>query len=189
MGERRVLGGFRSIPAHAGEPGAAIISTWVVGVYPRPRGGTTAAQPAKTARGWSIPAHAGEPQRGERRDSRLAVYPRPRGGTLSRAHLRRISKGLSPPTRGNHEYAPVYDDQARSIPAHAGEPVAHWYTSKKAKVYPRPRGGTSAKTTAARGNTGLSPPTRGNRDRVAEAVPRLGSIPAHAGEPGTFWAG
>ena len=30
---------------------------------------------------------------------------------------------------------------------------------------------------------GLSPPTRGNPDRVRVRLPEAGSIPAHAGEP------
>ena len=34
--------------------------------------------------------------------------------------------------------------------------------------------------------TGLSPPTRGNRRDEFQTVPRGGSIPAHAGEPGAM---
>ena len=98
-GRRRPV--VRSIPAHAGEPGARARRLAATTVYPRPRGGTslpmwkvvcpiglsppTRGNPEK-AEGSpyakrSIPAHAGEPYRYPYTIQRLAVYPRPRGGT------------------------------------------------------------------------------------------------------------
>ena len=52
-----------------------------------------------------------------------------------------------------------------------------------ARVYPRPRGGTSSATACVRRKWGLSPPTRGNRPRREPKRAGAGSIPAHAGEP------
>ena len=53
-------------------------------------------------------------------------------------------------------------DWARSIPAHAGEPVGHTPGACIGGVYPRPRGGTAIRTYLLKPSMGLSPPTRGN---------------------------
>ena len=50
-------------------------------------------------------------------------------------------------------------------------------------VYPRPRGGTSRRSSGNRCRPGLSPPTRGNLSRTTTTAFVSGSIPAHAGEP------
>ena len=50
-------------------------------------------------------------------------------------------------------------------------------------VYPRPRGGTIRFTSSISPISGLSPPTRGNHLLNALGGNRVGSIPAHAGEP------
>ena len=52
--------------------------------------------------------------------------------------------GLSPPTRGNRRDKRPYDRSHRSIPAHAGEPVALTLRWLPETVYPRPRGGTDS---------------------------------------------
>ena len=113
-------------------------------------------------------------------------------------------RGLSPPTRGNPPRQRQRPTAPRSIPAHAGEPV-HWQVCPVVVVvYPRPRGGTRRLGISRIGTAGLSPPTRGNPIRAAQAKspavvyprPRGGtaerrtallqtprSIPAHAGEP------
>ena len=138
---------LRSIPAHAGEPFLAVRARPVVEVYPRPRGGTAGTMAATKnlmglsppTRGnplrwlkavWplrSIPAHAGEPYWDA--DDALGgeVYPRPRGGTLAVRRLRVLGGGLSPPTRGNRGCPPRLRRTMRSIPAHAGEPLALAY--------------------------------------------------------------
>ena len=77
----------------------------------------------------------------------------------------------------------VQADQPRSIPAHAGEPARGREAGYSNRVYPRPRGGTSAPSAAKRAATGLSPPTRGNRAGGVVKPAVFGSIPAHAGEP------
>ena len=134
----------RSIPAHAGEPPGdnQQLPTWRV--YPRPRGGASAAipQPQRhrglspptrgsrlaTARNFlccgSIPAHAGEPEGARVRNEPHKVYPRPRGGASPWCGPRCSPTGLSPPTRGSRLKGTPFPLLLRSIPAHAGEPVA-----------------------------------------------------------------
>ena len=90
-----------SIPAHAGEPSGITLLSGIMGVYPRPRGGTDArgveavvseglSPPTRgnpltallrAVGAGSIPAHAGEPSRRAYGAVIRAVYPRPRGGT------------------------------------------------------------------------------------------------------------
>ena len=134
---------WRSIPAHAGEPGVAPACGETHRVYPRPRGGTRisprrrpkAVGLSPPTRGnhnsvgfpsvvcGSIPAHAGEPIAACRSFFRSAVYPRPRGGTSPPSSRIIPPVGLSPPTRGNLGYVVGLIDYDGSIPAHAGEPA------------------------------------------------------------------
>ena len=173
----------RSIPAHAGEPPKVGILTNGAEVYPRPRGGTSwrsfSGRPAgglspptrgnpsivahRSSRPRSIPAHAGEPLEFGYRVYRKRVYPRPRGGTTSVPDVSSALLGLSPPTRGNRPPSRPRLRRDGSIPAHAGEPVPRGCADSSASVYPRPRGGTNARTPLACSRSGLSPPTRGNR--------------------------
>ena len=176
----------------------------VVQVYPRPRGGTGARR-RRTAKigglspptrgnpvggrrsavgGRSIPAHAGEPVFARDSVHGHAVYPRPRGGTVIRARLAFVREGLSPPTRGNPSRRARESSSAGSIPAHAGEPHGDTSPAAPFRVYPRPRGGTLMTPSISRLADGLSPPTRGNRSTLWDRTVRIGSIPAHAGEPG-----
>ena len=98
--------------------------------------------------------------------------------------MRRISlNGLSPPTRGNPAPATRTGMLRRSIPAHAGEPQGQHGIKLLARVYPRPRGGTTRSAWYQALGAGLSPPTRGNLHLPIECRGEGGSIPAHAGEP------
>ena len=131
----------------------------------------------------SIPAHAGEPGIVRRVRSSPAVYPRPRGGTIASAAASSWRRGLSPPTRGNHDMVGDGEMIQGSIPAHAGEPLCPCQESSSMRVYPRPRGGTFRYGRRVKPLRGLSPPTRGNLGGFAPSVRVGGSIPAHAGEP------
>ena len=193
----------RSIPAHAGEPAVVSLPTSRSAVYPRPRGGTGTLMASAVciaglspptrgnllqifSRGVdarSIPAHAGEPHADMHKPRRPRVYPRPRGGTPGRTLPRSACFGLSPPTRGNPSVRHFRVALSRSIPAHAGEPVARYVERDAVEVYPRPRGGTQARTGRSGLSPGLSPPTRGNPEQRLAARFHVGSIPAHAGEP------
>ena len=111
-----------SIPACAGEPGAAHLNSlrWKV-LSPRVRGNpSAAASAAKNPR--SIPACAGEPSRLKPSPLPHTVYPRVCGGTWSISQV-----------------ASAHD---RSIPACAGEPHVDVESPLCAAVYPRVCGGT-----------------------------------------------
>ena len=163
-----------SIPAHAGEP--HLLSSEL-----------------RLCLG-SIPAHAGEPSRafwpddvvlpglsprmrGNRHPVRpfawtSSLSPRMRGNRGGSARVR-PSSGLSPRMRGN-------PDGTKSLQHHCSG------LSPCTGVYPRACGGTGPVRTVDHSRTqGLSPRMRGNRDLQAGSAfaRRLGSIPAHAGEP------
>ena len=93
----------------------------------------------------------------------MRVYPRPCGGTPSMVDSLAKNSGLSPPMRGNRGSHHLDHVGSGSIPAHAGEPSPVLHSPQLVSVYPRPCGGTSARS----------------------RVKRIGirSIPAHAGEP------
>ena len=111
------------------------------------------------------------------------VYPRPRGGTGLDDNRGNYSVGLSPPTRGNRAACMSAITELGSIPAHAGEPSLSPAAVRDSGVYPRPRGGTLGFKPLSVLEAGLSPPTRGNLHRAAQAPGAGRSIPAHAGEP------
>ena len=178
-----------SIPAHAGEPRWTDCRGTAPRVYPRPRGGARVAR----IRRWRPNTGLSPPTRGSPAKFPLAetassgVYPRPRGG----AHelpVRRTGPGGSIPAHAGEPRGKRITSSAivsRSIPAHAGEPTAvPSLRSNALPVYPRPRGGAVSDLATRTILRGLSPPTRGSRqyDRHQDTV--MGSIPAHAGEPG-----
>ena len=172
-----------SIPAHAGEPPLAKCCISFATVYPRPRGGTpSAANVQRGVRGLSPPTR-GNPCGSPLPPRPPTVYPRPRGGTPPSERCIVIYLGLSPPTRGNHQPEFSHHWFVRSIPAHAGEPARALGAVPKARVYPRPRGGTRGRGRRGSCRYGLSPPTRGNLRPPTIRATRHGSIPAHAGEP------
>ena len=152
----------RSIPACAGEPRPGTLSAKRCKVYPRVCGGTSALPPrSATAAGLSprvrgnrmaaavssgqpgsIPACAGEPGAGIPKGHKPGVYPRVCGGTPLRG--RRVAQrvGLSPRVRGNQQFPGVQVNNARSIPACAGEPWPFLSAAPRYAVYPRVCGGT-----------------------------------------------
>ncbi len=194
-----------SIPAHAGEPPASPGDNPPSGVYPRACGGTTRTEEGERysgvlsprmrgnhyrrsdGRGFrgSIPAHAGEPNHSPRLPESPRVYPRACGGT-SRCGLRAVRiRGLSPRMRGNREVHLHHPAPQGSIPAHAGEPATSPRATWRSWVYPRACGGTWPEAIRCSPSLGLSPRMRGNLFHGAGLRHRSGSIPAHAGEPGT----
>ena len=133
-----------SIPASAGEPTAASMSSLMLGVYPRECGGTRGRRatcppprglsprvrgnppsPAPIrAAARSIPASAGEPPARRRSRRRGGVYPRECGGTTVIWDDCQSVVGLSPRVRGNRRHGGPDVDVHGSIPASAGEPPA-----------------------------------------------------------------
>ena len=132
----------RSIPAYAGDPGAATARTAPHTVYPRLRGGSRVTAVYATSpqglspptRGiqsgaWdiragrrSIPAYAGDPTIATLVAGSLRVYPRLRGGSRRGSGKGRVVYGLSPPTRGILALAERVGNNGGSIPAYAGDP-------------------------------------------------------------------
>ena len=197
------MGGFRSIPACAGEPHRLRTLRAAGGVYPRVCGGTLPAgetpptapglsprvrgNPGKRKNGAraqrSIPACAGEPVRGKSASLAITVYPRVCGGTMGMLTGRAGDMGLSPRVRGNHMDRPLAADCLRSIPACAGEPGWSQEGPEPLRVYPRVCGGTRPTPPPSKLAQGLSPRVRGNPLLAALACADGGSIPACAGEP------
>ena len=59
------------------------------------------------------------------------------GGTRSQGHTCPLLLGLSPRVRGNLGLLALNVGNAGSIPARAGEPIAHQYAAYHVQVYPR----------------------------------------------------
>ena len=93
--------------------------------------------------------------------------------------------GLSPRMRGNRAEEGRLVVFWGSIPAHAGEPRSKLGPLADDGVYPRACGGTLVELAGQVCLPGLSPRMRGNHLGDAGPGASEGSIPAHAGEPGT----
>ena len=115
---------------------------------------------------------------------RAEVYPRARGGNHSVLLCAVRAAGLSPRARGKPWPADADDQVQRSIPARAGETRLSAYASRRARVYPRARGGNSFDASASRCSRGLSPRARGKPPTGGSSGSKAGSIPARAGETG-----
>ena len=170
-------------PRPCGETRFALLdSARVSGLSPPMRGNRGQFRSALASHG-SIPAHAGKPVQGGRYQPYHQVYPRPCGETPD-VFLSALTKGgLSPPMRGNLRRYRTPPTFRRSIPAHAGKPVANQVTLPLIRVYPRPCGETRTVFESDVGEPGLSPPMRGKpfavrSDRVFRRV-----YPRHAGKP------
>ena len=155
---------MRSIPARAGEPQAHGLCGKYAGVYPRACGGTLGGRVIDIDRNGlsprvrgnrsggvglqlprrSIPARAGEPASDLVQCLNPEVYPRACGGTTRGQQLHGNQQGLSPRVRGNLECDECGETVNGSIPARAGEPINGQVAAKRAGVYPRACGGTSA---------------------------------------------
>ena len=191
------------IPAHAGQPGAAVECASCARAYPRSRGATIQS-PASSVptpglspltRGnllqhgdalldeGPIPAHAGQPQSPRPPPETARAYPRSRGATQRAGHVTGDQRGLSPLTRGNPSRPGRRQKLRGPIPAHAGQPSAQGMSQAISGAYPRSRGATRAQASELRRAYGLSPLTRGNQAAAIWQGLADGPIPAHAGQP------
>ena len=87
------------------------------------------------------------------------------GGTIIDRRAGVVNRGLSPRVRGNLFANTGKDILLGSIPACAGEPGQSDLLFRRRRVYPRVCGGTTARSTTAMSNSGLSPRVRGNHAR------------------------
>ncbi len=153
----------RSIPAHAGQPSRGRTAFLCLPVHPRSRGAAvmghalplTHGGPSPLTRGsqlpcapgqkisGSIPAHAGQPASAIAAYSRSAVHPRSRGAAGQCHAIIRPWGGPSPLTRGSRVPFNRRAKSARSIPAHAGQPLAGSGVALGSRVHPRSRGAAS----------------------------------------------
>ncbi len=157
------------------------------GLSPRMRGSRRLVRDWHVGYG-SIPAHAGEPVEQVRHRLASRVYPRACGGASQSFILPVAGSGLSPRMRGSPDRASRHQIGKGSIPAHAGEPLASRWQAGRIRVYPRACGGATAIMRRRPDQTGLSPRMRGSQALRGATNVGLGSIPAHAGEPGAFRA-
>ena len=84
------------------------------------------------------------------------------GGTTVASAGTGTYTGLSPRGRGNRLLRQLQDEQARSIPAWAGEPSPAYQSQLAIQVYPRVGGGTIYFRRLTYEVKGLSPRGRGN---------------------------
>ena len=195
--------GQRSIPAHAGQPRDDVIDSRECQVHPRSRGAaisapvspTVAQGPSPLTRGSpilrleffgssrSIPAHAGQPTRCRPRTCRRWVHPRSRGAASTPPPGSAALGGPSPLTRGSPALLRRLAGLARSIPAHAGQPIALVEALTVVPVHPRSRGAALTCVRQRERSPGPSPLTRGSRARESARRASERSIPAHAGQP------
>ena len=155
------------------------------GLSPRVRG-KQRSRATKAGRRRSIPACAGEARNAGGGGRGDAVYPRVCGGSDPQLAAMMSAKGLSPRVRGKRPGSSAAKPASGSIPACAGEaqrpagkPIARW-------VYPRVCGGSAVGVPTAPVCEGLSPRVRGKPDRQHGRAVGIRSIPACAGEAGTW---
>ena len=162
----------------------ALIAAAAAGASPRVRGNPDRAGPGGPRRG-CIPARAGEPCRGTTSRSTARVHPRACGGTVLAPRPPAPPGGASPRVRGNPEMLGRGLQDARCIPARAGEPPSAGGRSQARRVHPRACGGTRGSRPSSSQARGASPRVRGNP--VPDEPPGHveGCIPARAGEPAT----
>ena len=91
--------------------------------------------------------------------------------------------GLSPRVRGSRNDAISIAHINRSIPASAGQPQPPCLQAGRPQVYPRECGAAVLPAFNAEYADGLSPRVRGSPSVILRHVPRIGSIPASAGQP------
>ena len=172
-----------SIPAHAGQPSPAAVSSSRMRVHPRSRGAATenfdsalsGEGPSPLTRGspgchdsilgcvGSIPAHAGQPKPSTFPARECRVHPRSRGAAdpAERKVVRFL--GPSPLTRGSPLIVQIDIIGAGSIPAHAGQPTGKDRAGHSHRVHPRSRGAARWQITRRQPRKGPSPLTRGSR--------------------------
>ncbi len=193
-----------SIPAHAGQPsrpsatgGAGRVDPRACGAAasvlkrtrvapgrsPRMRGSRFRADHPALGDG-SIPAHAGQPGMPATRERSGRVDPRACGAARGPCADLLTTPGRSPRMRGSRVLSIRITDASGSIPAHAGQPRPQRGSRCWRRVDPRACGAADCPGIVTASRSGRSPRMRGSRKRRRRGRRPMGSIPAHAGQPG-----
>ena len=130
----------------------------------------------------SIPARAGETNIQLWCAVPCRVDPRSRGGNASMSLSVVPFGGRSPLARGKPENDASRPRLPGSIPARAGETSRTIAICCVSRVDPRSRGGNLAHAPAGAERMGRSPLARGKHEIQTSMGPKIGSIPARAGE-------
>ena len=191
------------IPAPAGQPHADEPDSDWLGAYPRTCGAAASCRSTcSVVRGLSphlrgspaepgggalaagpIPAPAGQPVDADDGVRPGRAYPRTCGAARITKPSCAVIAGLSPHLRGSPFRPAKRRCLQGPIPAPAGQPgrqsAAHW----RRKAYPRTCGAATSRQRVRIAYRGLSPHLRGSPRGSRSDVPRLGPIPAPAGQP------
>ena len=129
-----------------------------------------------------IPAHAGKTICLGTTRSVAWAHPRSRGENKDLGHMKYLTSGSSPLTRGklNRRDKPLAT--AGLIPAHAGKTCPRSSQWRSRAAHPRSRGENKRQDHCLSCFSGSSPLTRGKRPHVARFVGEERLIPAHAGK-------
>ena len=177
---------LRSIPAHAGQPGMPHTFADFEAVYPRAMRGNPGQPDGDRPFRGSIPAHAGQPREAYNHARAAAgLSPRMRGNQPSPFLTCVKSRSIPAHAGATVIFFAFAISMAGLSPAHAGQPLKRTSISRNGQVYPRACGATFSTERCVKANIGLSPRMRGNPIQPRDVWGYTGSIPAHAGQPGT----
>ncbi len=150
------------------------------GSSPRTRGTVDLARPRLRLRRF-IPAHAGNRRPASGTCATWPVHPRARGEQRRSATHGWGAGGSSPRTRGTDRDRLADGQQARFIPAHAGNSATSAPRRRAGSVHPRARGEQRRRRRDLWCEAGSSPRTRGTVLKLGRAQFISRFIPAHAG--------
>ncbi len=171
----------RFIPARAGNAdGLDLCLTRPLGSSPRVRGTRRMSNPLLTNRRF-IPARAGNASRCHFRCWGCTVHPRACGERRWPRGFLRQPGGSSPRVRGTPAATAISTQQARFIPARAGNARNPLTADSPESVHPRACGERVPLNGGKRGRGGSSPRVRGTRQANASTAGRIRFIPARAG--------
>ena len=179
------VGQLGSIPAWAGKPATEPAAKPLSRVYPRVGGETPRSRSSRAKCAGLSPRGRGNPVQGDYAGAGLGSIPAWAGKPSPASSAAAGSRVYPPRGRGNPPRRSPLRARRRSIPAWAGKPVIPSSGARHSAVYPRVGGETLSRSAMPAIFSGLSPRGRGNLHRRQPAAPRLGSIPAWAGKPGT----
>ena len=191
----------RFIPAGAGNAAKAIAYFNQAQVHPRRRGercvfphancvafgsspqarGTHGQASAPLGHRRFIPAGAGNAPRRDGALRGISVHPRRRGERLGRSNVYLYDHGSSPQARGTRGPPTGLREEARFIPAGAGNAKRDYRAASDSPVHPRRRGERPRRNGKPRSEAGSSPQARGTRLGIHKPANSDRFIPAGAG--------